>query len=150
MANFEVRGSEDFAKLSRALKEAGRGELRKELNKALRKAAKPLIAKTRDAARTQLPHRGGLANAVAKAPQRVQIRTGATTAGIRIVASGPVRGANAGRIRHPVYGNRTVFVEQDVPGGWFDETLSHSADEVIPAIEAAMNDVIEKVVRDAK
>lgn len=149
MSDVEVRG-EDFYRLSRALKNAGRADLRRELNKALRNATKPLIAKTRAAALRDLPQRGGLAASVAKAPQRVQVRTGAQTAGVRIVASGSVKGANSGVVRHPVYGRRDVFVEQQVPGGWFDQTLSESAPEVRPHIQSAMEAVAEQVVREAK
>lgn len=150
MSDFQVTGANDFYRLSKALKAAGRTGLRKEMNKALREATKPLIVKTREAARKDLPHRGGLANSVAKAPQRVQVRTGARTAGVRIVASGPVKGANAGKIRHPVFGDRSRFVEQTVPGGWFDETLSASAADVEPALIEAMNQIIDKVVGEAK
>lgn len=150
MADFEVRGADEFHKLSKALKAAGRTDLRKELNKALRDAAKPLIAKTRAVARAQLPHHGGLAESVAKAPQRVQVRTGDQTAGVRIVASGPVKGANSGVVRHPTWGNREKFVEQKVPGGWFDETLADSAPEARPHLEAALEQIAEQIVREAK
>lgn len=143
----EVRGAEGFLKLSRSLKLAGELDLRRELNKALRRAAKPLIVDTRAAARSRLPKRGGLAEVVARAPQRVQIRTGATTAGVRIVASGPVKGADSGRVRHPVFGHRDRFVEQSVPGGWFHETLTDNAPTIRAELEIAMETIAQTVVR---
>ncbi len=148
MSEFRVEGAEQFLQLSKALKAAGQTELRKELNKGLRLAAKPLIAQTRAAATAELPKRGGLGRSVAKAPQRVVVATGARTVGVRIVAKGPVRGANAGTVRHPVFGHRDRFVSQQVPGGWFDRTLEGAADSVTPAILAAMDAVMEAVVRN--
>jgi hypothetical protein len=143
--DFEVRGAERFLQLSKALKQAGELGLRRELNKALQLAARPLIQQTREAARGRLPRHGGLAESVARAPQRVQVRTGLKTAGIRIVASGPVKGADSGSVRHPVFGKRSVFVEQTVPGGWFHETLHDSAPTVRPALEAAVVEIERRI-----
>lgn len=145
--SFQVKGAEKFLRLSKSLKIAGDLEMRRELNRALREVTKPLIAETRAAAEERLPKRGGLNRSVAKAKQRVQIRTGAKTAGVRIVASGAVRGADAGTVRHPVFGNRKKFVSQTVPGGWFDKTLEGSAPEVRAEIEAAMSRV-ERQIRE--
>lgn len=149
-----VGGAEDFLKLSKALKAAGETELRKELNAALRNAAKPLIPMTRQAARSRLPQRGGLAESVARAPQRVQVRTGDRTAGVRLVVGGrrsAARAANRGVIRHPVFGRPNSWVEQDVEPGWFDETLEKEAPRVArPAIEQALESIADKVVREVK
>lgn len=153
MADYEVRGAEDFIRLSKALKHAGRTEMRKELNAGLKRAAKPLIAKTRAEARQRLPQRGGLAERVAKAPQRVQVRTGARTAGVRIVVAGSAKGprnANRGFIRHPVFGNREVWVEQKVPAGWFDDPLKASAPEVRNDLEKVLESIADQVVREAR
>lgn len=145
--DFTVTGADDFYRLSKALKAAGRGDLRKELNKALRNATKPLIRKTRQAALDKLPQRGGLARSIAKAPQRVQVRTGQQTAGVRIVGKGA--SLDRGRFRHPVFGNREVFVEQTVEPGWFSETLAAGAPEVRPEIEQALESIAQQIVREA-
>lgn len=145
-------GAEKFLRLSKALKQAGKTDLRRELNKGLRDAARPLIAKTRAAARRDLPHSGGLAQLVAKTPQRIQVRTGATTAGVRIVAGragSGARGTNKGVIRHPVFGT-DVFVDQKVPSGWFDDTIKASAADVRTELERAVERVAQQVVRQAK
>ena len=145
--SFQVKGAEKFLRLSKSLKIAGELDMRRELNKALRDVTKPLIAETRAAAQDRLPKRGGLNQSVARAKQRVQVRTGAKTAGVRIIASGAVRGANAGTVRHPVFGNRKAFVSQTVPGGWFDKTLEGSAPEVRTEIEAVLVRV-ERQIRE--
>jgi hypothetical protein len=152
----DVRGGDDFYRLSKALKAAGLTELRKELNKELRKAAKPLIPVTRAVARRVVPEAGGLAAAVVKARQRVQVRTGAQTAGVRITVSSNRSAARSlndtGTVRHPVHGSDR-WVTQQVPGakGWFDETLNREAPDVaVPAIEAAIEAVAERIVREAR
>lgn len=150
--DFQVRGAEDFLRLSKALKAAGRTGLRKELNTELRRAVRPLLPIAKAAAREQLPRAGGLADAVAREPMRVQVRTGATTAGVRIVVGrrrGGARAANRGVIKHPVFGNRDRWVTQRVPAaaGWFDETLEREAPRVArPAVETAMKTVVQRVV----
>lgn len=158
--NFEVNGAEQFFRLSKALKAAGRVELRKELNKELRRAAKPLVGRTRQAALTELPKRGGLAALVAREPQRVQVRTGAATAGVRIVVGkrrGGAQSTNAGVVRHPVFARSDQtrkewkWVSQKVPGGWFDRTLERDAPVIaLPALEAAINRVAQQVVNEAR
>lgn len=151
--DFEIRGAEQFLKLSKALKHAGRTELRKELTAGMRRAGKPLIAASRKEALRRLPQKGGLAQQVAKEPQRVQVRTGARTAGVRIVVGkkrGGARSANRGVVRHPVFGNREVWVNQRVPKGWFDDAMKAGAPTVRRELEKAMRDVAEKVVRDAR
>lgn len=153
MIDYSIRGAEDFIRLSKALKHTGRTGLRKELNKGLKRAAKPLIPKTRAEALRRLPRRGGLAATVAREPQRVQVRSGAETAGVRIVVgkrAGGARAANKGLIRHPVFGNRDVFVDQPVPPGWFDLPLQHSTPEVRRDLYRVLEDIAEQVVRDAK
>lgn len=151
--DFKVDGADQFFKLSKALKAAGQTQLRKELNAELRKTGKPLIFKTRQAALNTLPARGGFAAMVAAEPQRVQVRTGAATAGMRIVVGkrrGGAQAANRGEIRHPVF-KTGKFVNQSVEPGWFDDTLEQEAPPVArAAIEQALQSIADKVVKGAK
>jgi len=152
MSDFQVTGGDQFFALSKALKSAGRTGLRKHLNKGLKEGAKPLIPLTRAAALAQLPKGGGLAKLVAKAPQRVQVRTGKTP-GVRLVVGktdSGARGANRGEVRHPFFGDRTQWFNQAVPAGWFDDTIKANMDKVLPALEQAMHDVIDEIVKGAK
>jgi hypothetical protein len=149
--DFEVHGADQFLKLSKALKNAGRTELRKELHKGIRQAARPLIPAARAEALRRLPKSGGLAAQVAKEPARVQQRTGSDP-GVRIVIGrnrGGARAANRGVIRHPVFGNREVWVDQRVQPGWFDDSMKASAPEIRRGIERAMDAVIDEIVRNA-
>lgn len=147
--DFEISGGAEIARLSKALKDAGRTGLRKELNKGLRDAAKPLIVKSRAEAQRRLPRRGGLAAKIAKAPQRVAVRLDGVSivAGKRRSASGTT---NNGTVRHPVFGNRKVWVVQRVTPGWFEAPMRDGAAEVRPELQAAMERIAEKVVRETR
>ena len=149
---FEVRGAGDFDRFAKALKAAGRTDLRKEMFKAFRAAAKPLIAASRQEARRRLPSSGGLAEQVAKEPQRVQIRTG-RHAGVRIAVGkkrGGARTANRGVVRHPVFGNRKVWVSQKVTPGWFDDPMREGAPLVRRKLEQAIENVADRVVKETR
>lgn len=126
-----VKGANDFLALSKRLKAAGETGLRKELNKTMRDAAKPLIPKVKAAAAAQLPHSGGLAQRIANKPLRAQVRTGAATAGVRIVGTKVDPRIDEGRVFHPVFGHEPGVV-QSVPAGYFSDTLENSG----PAIRA--------------
>lgn len=159
MSSFEVSGADDFLRLSKALKAAGRTHLRNDLNKAMRAAAKPLTAKTAAALDEALP--SGLRGRGGRTKQTVQTRTGADP-GVRVVVqygkpAGRGFGASnarllnrTGRVRHPVFGNRERWVETEIPGaqGWFDETLRREARTVRPMLEQALQDMAERVVRE--
>lgn len=166
-SSFQVEGTDQFLKLSKALKKAGQPERRKALIKGLQNGAKPLIPLTRQAAREKLPKKGGLNERMAKAPQRVRVRTGLKTAGVDIVLPGKQPGYTDGVIRRPVFerdkssrkgrsarikagsGEKpTQWVEQRIDGTWFDDTIRDHADEVLPALEAAIEDIAQAVVRD--
>lgn len=149
---FRVVGDWQFRDLAKSLERAAELKLlRKEMNKSLRVVVKPLIAKTREVARQELPKRGGLAALVAKAPQRVRISTGSASAGIKITAGrkgSGARGADAGTIRHPVFGHTSApWKDQQVKAGWFTATLDAAAPQVEPALLAAMDVVAEQIAR---
>lgn len=152
-ADFQVTGADQFLRLSKALKAAGRKELRNKLNQGMRTGAKPLIPLMKQAALDELPSRGGLNREVAKRPVRAVTRTGAT-AGVKIVMAKTQPGYNEGVIRRPVFereGKPTAWVTQRIgPGHWFDETATENLDKVLPALEKAMNDVLEEIVQTTR
>lgn len=143
-----VKGAEDLLKLSKRLKAAGQTELRKELHKAMRGAAKPIVPKVREAAREQLPKSGGLNERIARKPYRSQVRTGAKTAGVRITGSKVDPRINEGRVYHPVFGRRPGVVQQ-VPAakGYFDDTIREQAPEVRDELRRVLEVWTQRVVR---
>lgn len=147
-----VTGGEDFLKVSKALKAAGRTGLRKALHKGLQEGAKPLIPGARDSARRTLPQSGGLAGQVAKAPMRVRVRTGATP-GVAVVVGknrSGARAANRGQVAHPVFGNRDRWVRQAVPDDWFDGYMERNAPKVRPDLQRVIDRVLDDVVKGVR
>jgi hypothetical protein len=145
--SFELTGADDFLKLSKALKAAGEKDLRKELHKGMRDGARDVIPLAREEAREILPKRGGMNELVAKAPMRIRVSTGRDF-GVSVVArklGSGARGADFGRIRHPIPGT-DKWASQDVPKGWLRGTTRRSRHLVIPKLEAAMERVARKVV----
>lgn len=157
---FEVRGTDQFLRLSKALKQAGHTDLRKRLHKGLRDAVKQVMPEAEQRLAEQLPYlkRGKSVNQV------VQVKTGndpGVTVGVRF---GSRRSTNArlantkGVFRHPVFadGEKTrkewAWVNQSVPGakGWFDKTYMEAAPDIRLQIEAVMGDVLDEIVREAE
>jgi hypothetical protein len=139
-------GADALLALSKRLKAAGRGDLRKEFTKAVQSAAKPLIPKVREAARRDLPKRGGLNERIARKSFRTQVRTGASTAGVRITASGVDPRIDEGRLFHPVFGRKPGVV-QNIKPGYFSDTLSEEAPKIAPDIVDVLADWAERIVK---
>jgi hypothetical protein len=158
--DFTIRGADDFLRLSKALKQAGRTELRKELHKGLKDGATPLTKKTQAAFAAGMPSRE-LAARAGKTKQLVQVRTGKDP-GVRVVKQFGRRGAGmgasnarlanrTGEIRHPVFGNREVWRNTKTSArGWFDDTLRRHAPDVRPELERAMERVVQQIVNEAR
>lgn len=143
-----VRGADGLANLSKALKAAGKTEVRKQLAKDLKEPVKPLIKATRAEALKQLPKAGGLAQQVAREPQRVQVRTGAKTVGVRLVVGkkrGAARSTNKGSVRHPTGGGK--YVTQKVPSDWFDGPAKKALPDIRDAGLKALENVAKQIAR---
>lgn len=146
---FEVTGTEDFLRLSRGLKAAGRTDLRKELHKGLQEAAKHLIPFTRAEARAILPKRGGLNERIARAPQRVRIKTGSNP-GVSLVAGragSGARGAQFGEVAHPVF-NTGKWGRTKVPKFWLTTPIREHQTDTVNRLEDALERVARKVAEE--
>ena len=104
MASAEDMGARVFYEMSAKLKRAGAGDLRKQLHKEMKEAAKPLLPAVRRSAAARFPTQGGLNRHMARgARYRTVARTGAATAGVSIRANKTdPRTDTRGRIAHPV------------------------------------------------
>jgi hypothetical protein len=145
----EVRNApEELAALQKRLKAAGERGLRRELFKGLNRAAKPpQAAARRNAAR--LPKRGGYAARVATAKMSVKTKAGREPA-IRLMARAGAKrvdlyAADAGLIRHPVFGRPKSWVGQRVRPGWWTDALKETAPQARQEMEAALDRVAAQV-----
>lgn len=140
-------GADDFAALSRRLKDAGETGLARSLRKAITDAAAPIAAEIRDPARLEayMPRRyAGVLAADIKVStlQRGSIRS----PGVRITASGRVRNrkvarVNAGVLTHPLFGDREKWFDQGagMHPGFFDDPCRASGPQVRDKILKAMH-----------
>lgn len=142
-------GSMELHALAARLKAEGDGALRLQMLRGLKEAAKPLVKDVHDAAEAKLPKRGGLNDQVAGQKVTVSVRTGARTAGVRLVTRAPdTAQADQGFVRHPVFNRRNgagkrIFVRQEVPhaAGWWSQTLANSGSTVTARLLRVMTDV---------
>lgn len=132
--------------LAKRLKVAGEAGLKREMVRGLREAAAPVIPQLRDAARADLPRRGGLNDRVANQPIKVSVRTSGRRSGVSIRAQWTR--TNSATWRHPVFGHTDRWVSQTYAPAknWFDETAQKNSlpararmDAVLKVIAAQVN-----------
>jgi hypothetical protein len=145
---------EQLAALSKALREAGRRDLQKELRTGLRRAAVPPQAAARENYRKRLPREGGLNKRAAAARMRV-VPKGGTAPAVRLIATSPsgrrldLRAVDSGLIRHPVYQSkdrpRPPWVSQRIRAHSFADAMIETAPEARREMERAMDVVKAKI-----
>lgn len=147
--DIRVTGADQFQDLARALKEAGRKDLQREMYAGINRSVKPLTGDVKDAVGDYVPNRGGAADAV-QAEFKVKTRRRAAgrnpaifllgTAGNRDVSS-----LNRGRLRHPLYGNRRRWYNTAIKPGFWTVTLEAGAPRVRVELEQALRNVAAKI-----
>ena len=143
----ETRGADDLAKLARRLKEVGDKGLRRELYRGMQRATKPMKAAGRRAALADFPQRGGLNVRIARSRMSTKTRTAGKSLGVAIVVSSPLdlKAIERGRVRHPVFGNRKVWVTQDVKPHVITGAFAADEPQARREILAAIGDVARKL-----
>lgn len=140
----------DLKSLARRLRQAGRKDLTRELNKGVADAVKPLRAELPASARSHLPRRGGLAARVAGAKIRVTRKpNGVVLTAVQQYQIRPMD--DPGVIRHPVFkrkgeeGRHTVWMAQKIRPGWFSDPANRTRALAAKNLEAALNNVARKL-----
>jgi hypothetical protein len=137
-------------RLERRLKEAGATGLNRELRAALRLAAEPIAEAVRAAA-LAIPASGdkstglrqGLADAV-----KITVKGGRTAPGVRVsVRHSLAKASQSSGWRHPVYGNRKVWVSEVLDPGWFVRAWRGKRPQAIAKIHAAVDLTARQIVR---
>lgn len=144
-----ISGAERLRAVGKALKDAGGGDLRRELLARIRAANKDAIDKTRENARATLPSRGGLAARVAASQMASRTRLSGNSVGVRVEAKNAygIAEIDQGILRHPLFGNRGTWFRQLVTPKWFTGPMEDSAPATRDAIEQAMSDVVARLDR---
>ena len=145
--SFAVTGGNRAHALAKRLKAFEDKQLEKDLRKAISRALKPATKAVRASVPQYMP--SGYAPVLAKA---LRLRTSNLTSGLRITgqaAGNPrprkVTDLNRGRLRHPVFGNRDIWVTQTVRPRFFDEPLQTRAPRVRAELDTVLDEVAAKL-----
>jgi hypothetical protein len=163
MPGISIRDSGDLKRVTRQLREQANGkELVRDLRTGLRDVLRPVASEAKAAYRSAPSRRGGarrrggsLRAALARAT-RVEVRTTGRMAGARIRVDGrkmpagqrslPQMWEGTKRWRHPVYGNREVWVNQRARPT-FDRTVQRHEDEATRKVEEVLEGIRRKLER---
>ena len=52
---------------------------------------------------------------------------------------------NRGTLRHPLYGNRRVWVAQSVEAGTYDKAFEKHAEQALPEVERVLDDIMREI-----
>lgn len=144
--DLRIVGAEQLADVARRCKEAGDKELRRDLMRGINRSLKPAKAAVKAAALRELPRRGGLNRVIATSRIGSRSRTGGRNPAVFLTgkkAGHDLRSVDRGRLRHPVFGNKSVWVTQEIKPGWWSRTLQDQA----PRVRREVVDVLEDVAR---
>jgi hypothetical protein len=133
------------------LRRAGDGELVREVTKAMRDAVVPVQAEIRAGLAPHLPNRYA---AVLDADVRlgVGVHTAGSEPGVSVTGQArgkarKLRSLDAGRLTHPVFGDREVWRTQELPSvhpGWFTGPAEAAGPRVRAGIEKALENVANR------
>ncbi|MER6098338.1 hypothetical protein ABT154_21270 [Streptomyces sp. NPDC001728] len=163
VSSVQITGTGQLLDLSRRLRSAGGPRLRANLQRRVRRAAEPLHGDMQQTIRnlpitskgrkagsrggpspTTRPLRDTIADAV-----RISVRT-SSNPGARVwidrsLLPSDLRGMpttlNSGRIRHPVYGNRRRWAQQDTTPLWWERVVRTHTPRMRAEVERVLSDV---------
>jgi hypothetical protein len=141
--------SADVDNLVRAIRtHADAKAIRKDLYRGLNGASTDVRSQMIDAIPNALPRRGGLAEQVHGMVSGRATAKGGKYAGVSLRFSSKgydIRTLTGGRLRHPVYGNRGVWVQQTA--GLNPEAFTGEFERQKPDMARAINKVLEDIAR---
>jgi hypothetical protein len=138
--------------LSRALREQGATGVSRHMKKRIKEAAEPVAEAARAAAR-RLPDRSTATRREGGSLRRYiagSVTVRQTAKGVRIFVDSKKMPADARQmahafegasIRHPVFGNRQVWVAQPTGGPWFLPTVRRHHPDFVRAVSQIIDDV---------
>ena len=143
----------DLRKITKKLRKSGDARvIRKRLLAGLKDGVQPAVAKSKAAALALPAKPGGKSTGLRKKLAKVigpQVRTSGRDPGVRVRISRSRMGeqaalakvTNIGRWRHPVHGDRKVWVTQTSKAHWFDDANRYSGPPVRRALGKVLTDI---------
>lgn len=149
--DLRIEGADKLGALSEALRRYGTVELERELGDGITRAVVPLVAAVKQSLKVYLPDR--YAEALAASLVENAVRLAGSTPGVRLAASAKTpRGKqrdlmalNRGRLRHPLYGNRKHWYDQDVKKGFWNEPLTDESDAVRKEVVKVLDNIAREL-----
>ncbi|MEU1122128.1 hypothetical protein ABZ371_00710 [Streptomyces sp. NPDC005899] len=167
-ASFQIVGTGQLLELQRKLRAAGHENVRSSMQRRIRRAAEPLRTdmqstihglSIRSAGRgsgkrggpspTTRPLRAAIAAAV-----RISVRT-AGNPGARVwldkallppdIPMGVVNRLNEGRLRHPTFGNKRRWAQQNTTPLWWDKTVRAHTPRMQSEVARVLDDVRRRI-----
>lgn len=164
----QILGTGQLLTLSRRLRAAGGARLQRNFGRRIRRAAEPLHRDLQSTVRslpmrsqgrgggkrggpspTTRPFRASIAAAI-----RISVRTGGNP-GARVfldkgllppdIPVGAVRQMNDGRLRHPVFNNRSRWASQHTPSMWWDKTVRSHTPRMTSEVARVIDDVRRQI-----
>lgn len=136
----EITGNDKLDRLAHDLLDLQQ-RLSRELGEAAKRGSSDLEADLKKSALATLPKKGGLAQLVADSA----FTTRQTSVSFTIEVNNPrgIRSMNRGVLRHPVYGNRKVWVTQRIRVGWWTTPTEKTRRKV----EDEMTSTLDRLAR---
>jgi hypothetical protein len=146
-----VRDSDDLRTLSKQFRQVADGKaLRKDLTGGIRDALKPVLAQVKSA------YGSGHLRSHLRRTSRIEVRTTGKMAGARLRVDGrkmpdqmkslPAMWEGLVRWRHPVFGDRETWVQQDSHPTFY-RIVGPQEDRIGQAIDRVLEDVRDKLER---
>ncbi|MDH6435612.1 hypothetical protein M2158_004089 [Streptomyces sp. SAI-144] len=168
VGDIRVTGTGQLLDLSRRLRRAGHENIRQSYLRRTRRAAEPLRSDLQDSIRhlvissqgrgagkrggpspTTRPLRATIASAI-----RISVRTTGDP-GARVwldrsllpsdITVGLVNKLNDGRLRHPVFGNKRRWAQQNADPGWWDKPVRDHTARITREMERVADDVRRRI-----
>lgn len=149
--DLRIEGADKLGALSDAMRRYGTVELERELGQGIERAVKPLVEAVKKSLKTYLPDR--YAEALAASLVENAVRLAGSTPGVRLTASAKnprgkqrdLASLNRGRLRHPLYGNRGYWFDQEVKKGFWNEPLTDESDAVRKEIVKVLDNIAREI-----
>jgi|ERR1019366_2941192 hypothetical protein len=142
-------GSEVLRNIGSRYEELGDGKFQTDMQRAIFGSlrASALEDQIRQSALSKLPKSGGINELVAEAPIYQRSSTHHRRFGISIIqnrSGHDLRDLDRyGKIRHPVFGNREIWVTTRIPKGYFIEPIKRNLPRIMARVRATAHSIIE-------
>jgi hypothetical protein len=146
-----VEAASELESIARHLRRAGELDLVRELNAAMRRGVQPVPQAIRAGLKPKLPDRYA-ETLDADLALGISVRTSDRNPGVSVTAKAraktrKLKYLDAGRLTHPVFGDREVWRTQELPSvqpHWFTGPVTDAAPRIRGELERALEDVAAK------